>query len=80
MHTLSTLRMVAAEIGREVMNACVVDESLSVTIELRRISVFKKTDWLYGIQFDLSMSDEDVLKEARNLIERIQAHTRSKQA
>lgn len=79
MHTLSTLRMVAAEIGREIMNACVVDESLSVSIQLRRISVFKKTDWLFGISFDLSMSDEDVLKEARNLIERIQAHTRSKQ-
>lgn len=80
MHTLSTLRMVAAEIGREVMNACVVDESLSVTIELRRISVFKKTDWLCGIQFDLSMSDEDVLKDSRKLIEKIQNHIRSKQA
>lgn len=80
MHTLSTLRMVASEIGREVMNASVVDESLSVSIQLRRISVFSKTDWLYGISFDLSMSDEDLLKESRKLIDKIQTHTRSKQA
>lgn len=80
MHTLSTLRMVAAEIGREIMNACVVDESLSVSIQLRRISVFSKTDWMCGIQFDMSMSDEEVLKESRKLIDKIQNYTRNKQA